>query len=105
MRMSGLGLLLLFPLGQAAVGEEVRVAIRGGGFEPAAIVARKGDVLVLKNEDSVERNVFSPSRGMAFDWGNQKPGEERRQKLGAAGVFDIEDVFAVEKSMRLEVLP
>ena len=105
MKRLGMGLLLLFPFLQPATAAEVRLAIRAGGFEPPAIVARKGDILVLKNEDTVERNVFSPSRGFAFDWGNQKPSEERRRKLETTGSFEIEDVYADEKSLRVEVLP
>jgi plastocyanin len=84
------GLLLAAGTASAA---EITVTMKGMEFKPGKIAAKRGDVLVLTNDDAVDHDAFVTTFGYGVNPGNIKPGESKRIALMKRGTFQIQCVY------------
>src|SRR5437879_13109594 len=77
----------------AASAAEITVTMQGMQFHPAKISAKRGDVLVLTNDDTVDHDAFVTTFGHGVNPGNIKPGEIKRIALMKRGKFEIQCVY------------
>jgi hypothetical protein len=62
---------------------------RGRRFDPPVLVVTPGTRVVFPNDDLVFHNVFSLSRGNAFDLGTYGKGTEQERVLGTPGLVKV----------------
>ena len=77
----------------AAGAKDITVTMKGMQFQPGKIAAKRGDVLVLSNDDTVDHDAFVTTFGYEVNPGNIKPGESKRIALLKRGKFRIECVY------------
>ena len=80
---------------------EIQVTMKDMQYKPAKIAAKRGDVLVFTNDDSVDHAVFIPTNGFGANYGRMKPGETRRVALMKHGHFVVECTF--HDTMKIDV--
>jgi plastocyanin len=85
----------------AASAKEITVTMKGMQFQPGKIAAKRGDVLVLTNDDTVDHDAFVTTFGYGINPGNIKPGETKRIPLMKPGRFAVECVF--HDTMKIQV--
>jgi plastocyanin len=76
-----------------AVAKEIKVSMAGAQYEPAAIVAKAGDRLMLVNDDRVDHWVYVATVDHQVSGGPQKPGQALAVPLGRTGTFEIDCAF------------
>src|SRR5215471_21662121 len=80
---------------------EVVVTQKDKTFSPDAVTLKPGDTLVFKNEDPVNHNVFSETKGLDFVVKSQKPGESESVTLANEGTAEVRCAF--HPTMKLTV--
>jgi len=93
MRVFALALAGLIATAGAAGAKDITVTMKGMQFQPAKISAKRGDVLVLTNDDTVDHDAFVTSFGYGVNPGNIKPGESKKIALMKRGKFEIQCVY------------
>jgi plastocyanin len=96
-----IGLAIALALAAAADAAEVVVTQKDKTFQPAAVTIHPGDTLVFKNEDPVNHNVFSQTKGLDFVIKSQKPGESGNVTLTGEGTTEVRCAF--HPAMKLNV--
>ena len=91
---------LILAAGTASA-NEITVTMKGMQFQPGKIAAKRGDVLVLTNDDTVDHDAFVTTFGFGTNPGNIKPGETKRIPLLKPGRFVVECVF--HDTMKIQV--
>jgi hypothetical protein len=66
-----------------------QISQRGRRFDPAVLVVTRGTTVRFPNDDVVFHNVFSLSRGNAFDLGTYGKGHERQHTFTTPGLAKI----------------
>jgi len=94
-----LGLMIL--AAGSAGAAEIQVTMKDVQYKPAKITAKRGDVLVFTNDDSVDHAVFVPTYGFGANYGRMKPGETKRVALMKRGHFVVECTF--HDTMKIQV--
>ena len=74
---------------------------KGKTFIPHAITVAVGDTITFKNSDPFAHNAYTDDEANEFDIGMQKPGNDVKVPVKAAGKFNIE--CAIHPNMLLEV--
>jgi plastocyanin len=77
----------------AASAAEITVTMKGMEFKPGKIAAKRGDVLVLVNDDAVDHDAFVTTFGYGVNPGNIKPGETKKIALMKRGRFEVQCVY------------
>ena len=85
----------------AASAAEVVITQKDKAFQPAEVTIHPGDTLVFKNEDPVNHNVFSETKGLDFVIKSQKPGESGNVTLTGEGTTEVRCAF--HPAMKLNV--
>lgn len=80
---------------------EVVISQKDKAFQPAEVTIRPGDTLVFKNDDPVNHNVFSQTKGLDFVIKSQKPGESGSITLTGEGTTEVRCAF--HPAMKLQV--
>jgi hypothetical protein len=65
------------------------ISQKGRAFQPAVLAVTTGTVVRFPNDDVVFHNVFSLSRGNAFDLGTYGKGTEQERVLGTPGLVKV----------------
>jgi plastocyanin len=94
-------MLLLGTAGTHAA--DIAVSMKDSQFQPNKIAAKRGDVLVVTNNDSMDHDAFVPTNGFGINAGNIKPGESKRFPLGKRGHFDLECVYHDQMKAKVTV--
>lgn len=81
--------------------ETIVVEQSGKKFSETEITVKKGDTVRFVNKDPFTHNVYSQSRGNAFDVKVQKPGEFSDVTFTAPGDVDVR--CAIHPSMKLTI--
>ena len=89
---------------QGAPGQHV-IRMAGSAYAPAAVQARRGDVLRFVNDDTENHDVFVPTFGYGIDLGVTRPGQSAEIALRKAGRFRVECVFHPEMTVSVDVAP
>ncbi|HKF71843.1 MAG TPA: cupredoxin domain-containing protein [Stellaceae bacterium] len=76
-----------------ACAADITVTMKGMQFQPGKIAAKRGDVLVLTNDDTVDHDALVTTFGYGVNPGNIKPGETKRIALMKRGKFEIQCVY------------
>lgn len=84
-----------------ASADTVIVEQSGKKFSQTEITVKKGDTVRFVNKDPYTHNVYSQSRGNAFDVKVQKPGESSDVLLSTPGDVDVR--CAIHPSMKLTI--
>jgi plastocyanin len=79
--------------GGTASAADIAVTMKGMQFQPSKIAAKRGDVLVLTNDDTVDHDAFVTTFGYGVNPGNIKPGETKKIALMKRGRFEIQCVY------------
>lgn len=93
MRVIACVLALMILAAGSAAAAEIQVTMKGMQYHPAKIAAKRGDVLVFTNDDSVDHDAFVPTYGFSVNPGRMKPGETKRIALMKRGRFVVDCVF------------
>ena len=93
MRIFTCALALLILVAHGANAKEIQVTMKGMKYSPDKIVAKRGDVLVLVNDDTVAHDAFVSTFGFGVNPGGLKPGETKRIALMKRGHFVVECAF------------
>jgi len=93
MRVFALALAGLIVTAGAAGAKDITVTMKGMQFQPAKISAKRGDVLVLTNDDTVDHDAFVTTFGHGVNPGNIKPSETKKIALMKRGKFEIQCVY------------
>ena len=93
---------LLLTVG-AAGAKDIPVTMKGMHFQPGKIAAKRGDVLVLTNDDTVDHDAFVTTFGYGVNPGNIKPGETKKIGLMKRGKFQIECVYHDTMTIAVDV--
>lgn len=80
------------------------ISQRGRRFDPAVVVVTAGSRVVFPNDDLVFHNVFSRSRGNAFDLGTYGKGTARERTFPAPGLVKVHCNIHPEMSAHVLVL-
>ena len=72
---------------------EIVIVQKGKAFVPSAIAAKVGDSLVFRNDDGVNHNAFSETKGLEFNLQAQAPGASNAVPLTGEGTADIRCAF------------
>ena len=94
-----LALLILTAHGVSA--KDIQVTMKGMKYNPDKIVAKRGDVLVLVNDDTTAHDAFVTTFGFGVNPGGIKPGETKQIALMKRGHFVVECVF--HDTMKIDV--
>jgi plastocyanin len=70
-------------------------------FTLRQLVAKVGDTVTFKNNDTVTHNIFSLSDAQSFDLGTYANGQSRSIKLEKEGLLEVE--CAVHPNMKMEI--
>ncbi|MBP8300900.1 MAG: hypothetical protein KA020_11070 [Planctomycetes bacterium] len=65
------------------------ISQKGRAFQPSVLAVTTGTVVRFPNDDVVFHNVFSLSRGNAFDLGTYGKGTEQERVLGTPGLVKV----------------
>ena len=65
------------------------ISQRGRRFDPAVLVIERGTTVSFPNDDVVFHNVFSLSRGNAFDLGTYAKGRQEQRTFESAGLVKV----------------
>jgi len=84
-----------------AASDEIVVSQKDKVFHPETLRVKKGDVVVFRNDDPVTHNVFSRTKGSAFNLKMQKPGQEDRVTFDQPGEVTVR--CAIHPSMKLSI--
>lgn len=84
-----------------AAADTVIVEQSGKKFSQTEITVKKGDTVRFVNKDPYTHNVYSQSRGNAFDVKVQKPGGSSDVVLSTPGDVDVR--CAIHPSMKLTI--
>ena len=84
------GLVLAAGTASAA---DIAVTMKSMQFQPSKIAAKRGDVLVLTNDDTVDHDAIVTTFGYGVNPGNIKPGETKKIALMKRGRFEIQCVY------------
>lgn len=93
MRVITYALALTVLAAGSAGAAEIQVTMKGMQYHPSKIMAKRGDVLVLTNDDTVAHDAFVSTYGFGVNPGGIKPGETKRIALMKRGRFVVECVF------------
>lgn len=93
--------LAIAAVASAAGAAEVVITQKDKTFQPATVTIHPGDTLVFKNEDPVNHNVFSETKGLDFVIKSQKPGESGNVTLTGEGTTEVRCAF--HPAMKLNV--
>jgi plastocyanin len=93
MRVLAYALASLVLTAGAAGAKDITVTMKGMQFQPGKVAAKRGDVLVLINDDTVDHDAFVTTFGYEVNPGNIKPGESKRIALLKRGKFRVECVY------------
>jgi len=101
MRIFAYVLTLLILAAGSASAKEIQVTMKGMKYSPDKIKAKRGDVLVLVNDDGTAHDAFVTTFGFGLNPGTIKPGETKRIALMKRGHFVVECVF--HDTMKIDV--
>ena len=93
---------LLLTVG-AAGAKDIPVTMKGMQFQPGKISAKRSDVLVLTNNDTVDHDAFVTTFGYGVNPGNIKPGETKKIALMKRGKLQIECVYHDTMTIAVDV--
>lgn len=103
--------LLAFALGVSVAGlgvwasnaqSQIVVSQKGRQFNPGEMTIKKGDAVVIVNDDAdLRHHAYVDSDRFKFDSGDQEPGSKTSVKFIAAGDFDV--LCAIHPKMKLTV--
>jgi plastocyanin len=85
----------------AAITGTKSVFQKGRAFSEELVVVNKGDTITFVNDDTVPHNIYSASRGNAFDLGSQTPGMATDVTFTEAGEVDV--LCAIHPRMKMVV--
>jgi plastocyanin len=71
-------------------------------FAPTTVTIKKGQAIVVKNEDPFVHHVFVEDTGMKYDSGEQRPGRVLTIKFDTPGEYVLE--CAIHLKMKLKVI-
>ncbi len=74
---------------------------KGRAFSVDAIVLKRGERVVFRNNDTVPHNIMSETPGNTFDLGSQMPGTATQVSFDSTG--DIAVICAIHPRMRMTV--
>ena len=86
-----------------AAGAEYTVSLKGTTFQPPTVNAKVGDTLKFINDDSVDHEMFVPTKGFGVDLGMQKPPTVSELKLAKQGSFEVECVIHPHMVLKVNV--
>ncbi|MGH7002769.1 MAG: cupredoxin domain-containing protein [Alphaproteobacteria bacterium] len=89
-----------FPASAAA--EPANIVQREERFRPATIVLKRGQTLVVTNEDPFVHHVFIENPNMKYDSGEQRTGRVLSITFDKAGEYVLE--CAIHLKMKLKVV-
>ncbi|MBL8755606.1 MAG: hypothetical protein JNK15_20080 [Planctomycetes bacterium] len=81
------------------------IAQRGRRFEPAVLVVPPGTTVEFPNDDVVFHNVFSLSRGNAFDLGTYGKGAAKQRTFATPGLCKVHCNIHADMAASVLVLP
>lgn len=87
---------------QASAAEHI-VTMAGMAYQPAAVQAKVGDVIRFVNNDTVDHDVFVPTKDFGVDLGMQKPGQSVELPLARSGSFEVECVIHPHMLLKVAV--
>jgi len=93
MRILAYALAGLMLTAGSAGAKDITVSMNGMQFQPSKISAKRGDVLVFTNDDTVDHDAFVTTFGYGVNPGNIKPGEIKKIALMKRGKIEIQCVF------------
>lgn len=79
------------------------VTMKGMRYSPATLDAKVGDVVKFVNDDTMNHNVFVPTRGFGVDLGVQRPETTLELPLLKPGTFEVECVPHPDMLMTIRV--
>lgn len=85
-----------------AVADEYTVSMKGRSFSPTTLRIQTGDTIRFVNDDNVDHNVYSLTRGHLFTSGRRAPGRDAVFVFNRPGAFEVLDVARYD-AMRLRV--
>ena len=85
-----------------AVANDSTIVQRNERFAPATVTIKKGQSIVVRNEDPFVHHVFVEDPGMKYDSGEQRPGRVLTIKFEAPGEYVLE--CAIHLKMKLKVI-
>ena len=85
--------LLLFPMASTADAGDHVVVQKDKAFSPVQLTIKSGDTITFKNDDPVNHNVFSETKGLEFSLKSQKPGESDTVTLNGVGTVEVRCAF------------
>ena len=88
-------------LGPAAASDGAIVQ-KNERFEPTTVTIKKGQAIVVRNEDPFVHHVFVEDPGMKYDSGEQRPGRVLTIKFDTPGEYVLE--CAIHLKMKLKVI-
>ena len=93
-----LGVLLIAASGAGAA--DVTVIQKNRAFSVQRLAVKVGDQVTFVNQDGVNHNVYSETKGLAFDFA-QPPGRSDTVRFSRPGVAQVQ--CAIHPVMKLEV--
>lgn len=94
--VSGVALVWL----AAAVAADLTVTQKDRAFSVKQVTLKVGDQLTFVNQDTVNHNLYSETKGLEFDV-LQKPGSSQAVRFAQPGVAEVR--CAIHPVMKLEV--
>ena len=85
-----------------AVADEYTVSMKGRSFSPSVLRIQPGDTIRFVNDDDVDHDVYSLTRGHLFTSGRRAPGRHAVFVFNRPGAFEVLDA-ARHDTMRLRV--
>jgi plastocyanin len=82
--------------------QQYTVSQKGRLFHPDSLTIRKGETLVIVNDDGdLRHHAYIDSAAFSFDSGDQEPGSRATITIPVAGDFDV--LCAIHPKMKLKV--
>jgi plastocyanin len=93
-------LALLVSLAGLALAADMTVVQKDRAFSVSTLAVKVGDQVVFVNQDTVNHNIYSETKGLEFDV-LQKPGTSHTVRFAQPGVTEVR--CAIHPVMKLEV--
>ncbi len=84
-----------------AIAATMAVSQSNRNFAPMVVTVKKGDVVTIRNEDSVIHHLYVDQPNMQFDSGEQPVGKTVEVKFPDSGTFEV--LCAIHPKMKLTV--
>jgi len=89
-------------LGGSVFASDASIVQKDERFSPTTVTIKKGQSIVVRNEDPFVHHVFVEDPGMKFDSGEQRPGRVLTIKFDNPGEYVLE--CAIHLKMKLKVI-